>query len=699
MPFQSPEKMDMVGKIKQQLVNCIGYQGDELQKAREQAYNYYFQRPRGDEIPGRSSIVTGDLSSMVEGNLAQMTEPLASKRIAEYCAYDEQDEEQSQVESDCVNELVFNRQNGFIQVTSAIKSAMLLRNAVVKVWIDSRTHKQRVSKDNVDPMVINDLLERIQQQQSSKGVEVSVAVHKYDEKGKKFSATVTKTTKTFRAEAIAPENLLVPKNWDKHDFTDIQFLAERHVEPRSMLVERGFDKGLVKSCARFNNGKYQQMQNSRLPNGLTPFTMPIDSSQEEVEWYECYVRLDDGDGASELRCISVCGNIMLDDEPAETICYAAGAIIINPHSYVAISLHDKLKSSQDSGTALTRALMDNLNANNKNRTAHLDGIVEETDLTDGRINGSIRVKPGVGIMDVRQAITNFAVVDTSANILQNLESQRRTRSEMGGATLDMATGQMQMSDRMGSQGLDRAYSVMEQLASFMTKTIANTLIRSIYLIAHAILRTQWRGPICFKRGNQWIQQDPSKWQARDAVKVNLGASLGERARQSGVLEKVMAKQEALAAAGMEDVLVNAASYYRAVMAWVRVNDIPNPEQFFIDPRSQGSQDAFKRKALQGQQTQQKQDALMQQAVALEQVRAAITKYQTDVETQFKYYDATLTAQVEEAKLSVTGVIDFLKAKTDATKAKENDKSSTTSGGKKEVSAGDKKQPAVVADTD
>jgi len=67
---QSSETKDLVKKIQQQLINCIGYQGDELQKAREEAYNYYFQRPRGDEVEGRSSIVTGDLSSMVEGNLA-----------------------------------------------------------------------------------------------------------------------------------------------------------------------------------------------------------------------------------------------------------------------------------------------------------------------------------------------------------------------------------------------------------------------------------------------------------------------------------------------------------------------------------------------------------------------------------------------------------------------------------------------------
>lgn len=666
---QSQSKRDLAQKIKTQLLNCIGFEGDELQKAREDAYKYYFQRARGDEISGRSQIVTGDLSSMVEGNLAQMTEPLSSRRIAEYCAYSEEDEEQAQIESDCSNELIFNRQNGFIEITAAIKDAMLLRNAVTKVYIDERTFKKTIRKENVDPYAVNELVESIRQQQSSKGVEVIGDIHKFDVKNRKISVTVTKKTKKFAVEALAPENLLVPKTWNRHDFVGIPFLAERHVEPRSTLIERGHEKDTVDAIPKFNNATNNQTQTARLPFGLSQNTNPIDRSQDLVEWYECYVQMDDGDGASELQRIDIAGNLILAEEPAELIPYAPGVVFINPHSFIGIGLYDKLKSTQDTSTALTRALMDNLNTTSKNRVAYLDGVAEETDITDGRTNGGIRVRPGVGVSDVRQAITAFSVPDTSGNILQNLEHARRVRSEMGGATLDMATGQMQLSDRVGSQGLDRAYSVMEMLASFMTKTIANTLIRNMYLIAHETLRTQWQGPISFKRGNKWITQYPSKWQARESVKVNLGASLGERARQSNVLEKVMAKQEALAMNGMEGILVDATSYWKAFMAWMRINDLSNPEQFIIDPRSDTSLKAFNDKAVQSKLQKQKQDALMQQAVSMEQIRIALDKYKADQQTQFDYWSESIKAQIEEAKLSVQGVLDFVKAKATAEAAK------------------------------
>lgn len=635
----------LVQSLRSMLVNCIGYEGDELAVSRKQAYDYYFQRPRGDEVNGRSTIVTGDISSMVEADLAQMVEPLLNKRIAEFCSYDALDEEQANLESDCVQNMLFKQQNGFIEVTSAIKDALQIRNAIVKVYVDTRTHTKKIRRGNVEPEIVTELLDTIGK----------VDVHSYDASTKKLSATLTKVTKKFRVEALAPENFLYPKDWHRQDLDGIPFCAERHVEPRSALIERGFDKAKVAQLPRWNN-PYQTATDARLPRSITPQgVIPIDKSQESVEWYEAYVRMDDGEGASELRRISFSKEYILEDEPADVVCYATGICIINPHTFMGIALTDKLKWVQDSTTGLTRALMDNLNATNKNRTAHLDGVVEDSDLTDGRINGSIRVNPKL-VQDVRQAVTAFAVPDTSANILQNLDHFRRVRTESGGAALDMASGQMQLSDRVGSQGLDRAYSVMESLALFMTRVVANTLIRSMFLIAHETLRTQWDMPIKFKRGNKWVETNPSKWQVRESVEINLGKSMNERARESAILSQLLDRQAFLAANGMEEILVDVTTYHAAMNAWLRVNDIENPEKFTIDPRSDKAIAAMQRKQQQQSMQAQKQEAMLQQSLALEQVRVALGKYQTDVETQFKYYAEVLNAQIEEAKITAQTVV-------------------------------------------
>ncbi len=660
MVSETGPKAALAQSIRNLLVNCAGYMGDTLSESRKQAYDYYFQRPRGDELPGRSQIVTGDLSSMVEGNLAQMIDPLTRKRIAEFCAEDAEDEEQAALESDCISDLMFKRQNGFIEVTSSIKDAMLVRNGVLKVYIDERTHVSKIRRSNVKPEIITDVLAQIG----------DVEVHSYDPETGDLVATLTKTTRKFRVESIAPENFLLPKDWHRQDTEGLPFCAERHVETRATLIERGFPKDVVEGMTRYASPNIAT--DARLPQSLTPNPAgpTIDKSQELVEWYETYARVDDGTGASELRRICVTGGAntkILDDDDADVICYAIGVLIINPHTWVGISLHDKLKSTQDSSTALTRGLMDNLNAVNKNRTAHFDELVDADDLTDGRINGSIRVKPGV-VADVRQAITAFSTPDATANILANLQHFEKKRSEMAGASLDMATGQMQLSDRVGSQGLDRAYSVMEALCEFMTRMIAHTMIRSAYLIAHETLRTQWQGPISFKRGKEWLRTVPSDWPVREAVHINLGESLGERARISAVLREMMHVQADLAARGMEDVLVDMMAFYNAVCEWLRVNDVPNPERFILDPRTPKAQKALADRAKQRQAAQQKQEALMKEAIGLERIRTALQKYTSDQSTQLEYYKAVLNAQIEEAKLAVSGVLDYMKAKAQAATA-------------------------------
>jgi hypothetical protein len=596
-----------------------------------------------------------------------MVDPLINKRIADFCAYDAQDAEQVHLESECVNEMLFKRQNGFIEVTAAIKDALLVRNAVVKVYVDRRTYKTRMRRNNVAPIVLETVVEQVE---SAGG---KVAIHKYDRESGTLSLTVTKETKKFRVEALAPENFLVPKNWHRADLEDISFCAERHVEARSTLIERGFDRTLVDSLPKYAGTNLGA--DARWPRaiGNAPATNTIDKSQDQIEWYECYCKLMNEDGTAELRRVCVTGGAstkVLDngeDESVGMICYATGVAILNPHCFIGISLHDKLKDVQDSSTALTRALFDNLNNTNKNRTAHLTGVVDEDSLTDGRTNGSIGVNPAL-VQDVRQAITAFGVPDTSANILMNLQHIAKVRSEKGGATLDMATGNMQLNDRLGSQGLDRAYSVMEQLASFMTRTLANTLIRQMYLIAHEVLRTEWREPIQFRSGKEWIQVDPSKWRVRDSVTVNMGASPGERMRIAATLERLMDKQILLAQAGMEDILIDAQAFYNAVQEWLRISDIEVPERYVLDPNTDKAKQAFANKAAEQRRANQMRDQLMQQAVALEQVRVALDKYRSDQETAFKYYNAVLQAQIAEAQIATPAIVDLMKVKTEAANA-------------------------------
>lgn len=634
-------KEEILAEARTQLRLAAGWESDQTAVDRAKAIDAYFMRPRGDEGIGRSRVVSGDVSAMVDSNLAQMLDAFSSDDIAEFESYGAADEDQAQLESDTVSHFVMKAGNGFVELGKAIKNALLLRLGIVKVWVEETTSTDTRTFTGVTPEAIA-------------GFPPEAKILKFDPEAGTARTRVTKTQRKFRCEAISNANFLYNKDHDTHDLQDIAFCAERRVSTRSELIKLGFSKATVNALPPFHGTPANKPDEA----AARPHKMPVDlrgagEAQDSIEWYEAYMLIDgDGDGVSERHrvCFVAAGNDgLLSDDIVRLVPYACGVALVNPHQLVGVSDFDKLRQTWDLNTGLKRALMDNVNTTTKNRLAYLDGKVNVDDVSDGRSDGALRVKANVG--DVRTAVMPFQIPDTSANIRANIDAVNRERTELGGAALELATGQMQIGgDRMGSQGLDRAYSVMEQLCAMKTKNIAATLIRSVYLLAHAMLRENYTDPVPIKVGGRWAEPIPSKWQPRSGVEIKVGMSPGERSRRAATLMTMLKSQLELAGNGMDDVLVNVENFYKTLMDWARVSGVENPERYFVDPSSDGA-----RRAMQGKQQAAKQQSdmkqqLMTQAVLLERFGVMIEKYKADQETQFKYWKGVLDAEVEEAKI-------------------------------------------------
>src|SRR5690348_4029738 len=112
-------KDEILAHAREQLRLSAGWSGDTAATEREKALNAYFMRPRGDERVGRSRVVSGSISAMVDSNLAQMLEAFSSDDIGEFEALGAADEPQAQLESDVVTHLVMKGGNGFIELGKA----------------------------------------------------------------------------------------------------------------------------------------------------------------------------------------------------------------------------------------------------------------------------------------------------------------------------------------------------------------------------------------------------------------------------------------------------------------------------------------------------------------------------------------------------------------------------------------------------
>jgi hypothetical protein len=636
----------LLQKLKSELQWCAGHDGDELAEDRRRALDYYFQRPRGDEVPGRATVVSGDVSASVEASLAAMSEAFSGDRIAEFDPMGPEDAEQAELESDAVTHFVMGRGNGRHQLLAAIKDALLLRNGWVKAWVEEKTTVRTEEYENVTPEAVAELTTR---------PNVECKILEYTDAGY-LRLRCTYIDKLFRCEAVACENVLYPRNYDGVDFEAIQripFIAERHVDIRSDLYGM-FSREKVDELPKYTDDRNTSAI-ARNPRRNSALQHGVDKSSEPVEWFEAYAIVN-----GERLKVCFGHNTILKKRPEALVPYASGSPFIAPHRLTGISLWDKTRQIQDVNTPLQRALLDNVQATSKQKLAYLDGRVNVDDVSDGRVSGGIRVKATVA--RVTDAVMPFAVPDTSSGIQAAIEHQRRIRTEMAGSALDMQGGELQVSNQVGSMGLDRAFSVAEALSGHMAKNFAMTLVRSTFLIAHAQLREHFGEPINFKVMGRWQTAVPSEWVARESVTVRVGMSPGERSRRQAALDKLLQSQIQLAGLGMEDVLVNVEGFHALLLDWARVSDVPAPENYFIDPRTDEAQAAMQSKQQQAQDAQQQQQELVRQAVELEKLRTAFEKYRVDSQLQHDYWKEQLHSEIEEAKLAGSATVELLKAR-------------------------------------
>jgi len=137
----------------------------------------------------------------------------------------------------------------------------------------------------------------------------------------------------------------------------------------------------------------------------------------------------------------------------------------------------------------------------------------------------------------------------------------------------------------------------------------------------------------------------------------MGMTSAEKAQRIQALNAVVMQQETLAMGGGMGSLVDKAKLYNAMTDWLRANDLGQPEQYFVDPTSQEAQQAEQMQAQQMEQQQQQMRQMEQQMVQMQQ-QFELEKQANEL--RFKYYDANLDAEVEEAKITSSAIIDIKK---------------------------------------
>ncbi len=656
----------LIAMVMNEITQASGWDGDELSALRTDALGYYYgTRPRV-EGSGVSKVVSTDVADMIEAVVAQMMPALASDSVVEFSADNEEGVDQAQTESDIVNSVIMDQNRGFVMIQESIRDALLLRNGWIKVWLDDgeSIEVQRF------PGVPAAAVAQIESMANKVDREVEVVSEPDREDSDLFDVEVrvTQITQRLRVQSIDPTTMYWESEWDKQFVEGIRFLAERRFEPRTDLIQQGFSEIKVnrapagQSVTAENTdtlGRYRRPGGGS-GSGISPGSQDIsDSSMQEIEIFECYYRVDmDGDGIAEQRRIILAGGKeILANDVVDFVPYATGTPFLQPHQLNGLGVFDKLKNVQDIKTKALRNWLDNQAAVNKSRIAVDEKAVNLGDATDTRTGGVVRTKGSP-----HQAIMPFPVVDIGTSTLALLTYADKMRSEGSGASLDLQAAALQVAGDT-AHGVERQMGSREQLAAMMARTLAETMLRSTWLLTHKALRSWITGDLEVQSGGRFVSSNPAEWPERDRVNLKTGLSVGERAQRKQALAEVLQQQTQILTQGLNGQLTDLPSVYNALVDWTRAAMLDNGERYYVDPTSDPAKQAAQQSAQQGQQQQQFQ-MQMTQAIALgaqqvEQIKAAMDKYETDQDNQLAYFKAILDAAVEEMKLSIPNEVDDL----------------------------------------
>jgi hypothetical protein len=640
------------GILDSEIDNSIGFVETETTDDRAKAIKYYNREPYGNEVEGRSSIVTGEVAEVVDGALPQLLRIFTqSDELVRFSPKFPGDEEAARQATEYCNLVFFQDNDGVILMHDWFKDALLQKNGIVKYWWEDSEDpiKEKYKNLNAEELTMlfaDDEMELVSQDMKEISPEsfdpvsgmLIPATFSYDVVIKK-----KKEAGRVKVQNVPPEEFLISKR-DKNIRT-ARFVAHRVMMTRSDLVAAGYDKSIVDDLPSYSDLTYSQERLARFDRGEMPDeSQSLDFSMQEIEVFECYIRTDlDDDGMAELVKVTYAGmTTILDKEEVDHIPFASVCPIPMPHKFFGQSLADRAMDIQLIKSTITRQILDNLYLTNLPRMTAIDGQVNMDDLLTVAPNGIVRMKtPGAvqALTVPPTAAQSFPMLDYMDNVLQKRSGVTQTSQGLDPNILQNTTA--------------TAIAAMQQAGSgrleMVARIFADTGVRDLFTgIFHLLCKYQDKARVVRMRG-KYVSIDPREWKNNYDVSISVGLGTGNKDQQMAMAAMVLQKQEQiLQSQGYANPLVTVGQYRNTLGKMIEAAGYKDSNEFFkeISPELDA---------------QLSQPQPQQQAP----VDPAVQAYMAQTQAQIQGDQAKLQAQIQADQLKAQADIQLAREKASA----------------------------------
>ena len=579
---------ELSAQLDSEIQGATGYANTELSNQREEAMQYYLGEPFGNEIDGRSEIVTTDVRDTVEYIMPSLMRIFTThNNIAEFEPQGPEDEEIAQQATDYCN-YVFNRQNnGFKVLYDAFKDALISKTGIIKHYWEQKEDIHTETYTNLteieyQSILANDDYEVIEHTEmvvqkavvDDFGTLISPEVVEHDVKAKCY-----KGYGQVRVVSVPPEEFLVSRR--ATSLEDADFVCHRVKKSVSDLIKEGYDPNIVNDLPG-----YAQSEAELNEERLARFSYDDDSvppsegkgANKKVWIDECYIKIDyDGDGVAELRKITKGGQYILDNEEIDMIPFSAICPMPIPHKFYGMSIADTVKDIQLIKSTIMRNLLDNMYLTNNARYAVLAGQVELDDLLTSRPGGIVRMRSPNAVT----ALPTPQIQPYAFQMVQYLDNIREERSGVSKMTQGLNPDVLTSHVTSGavSAATESAMQRVELIARMFAETGVKDLFRNIYAL---IQRYEDRKKIFYLNG-KFIPIDVSKWKDKLNCTVNVGVGSGSQDTKMKTMSSIMQILSTLVQQGGMGTLVTPQNLYNAISEYIAQSGYKNTDQFISNP--------------------------------------------------------------------------------------------------------------------
>jgi hypothetical protein len=686
---------EILAAVEAEEKRALGWGDGELSQERETLLRYYNQEPYGNEVEGRSQIVTSEVADTVEWILPSLLKIFtASDKAVEFDPQGPEDIEAAEQATDSVN-YVFYRQNaGFVALYSFFKDALIQKNGYIKVFYEQTDKKRKeqyqgLTDDELAMLLQDESIEVVahtaypvapmmglEQEEAPEPGEVEENAQNPAMQLHDVVIQRTEKSGTVRVLPVPPEEILVSPDLNTVNVQDAPFFAHRTQKTISDLREMGYevddlggdDTFIENSGERLARRVYDEEE-------MYNHTDSTDPSMRRVWVTEAYIRLDvDGDGIAELKKVVKAGGKVLETDDAEVIPFASITPIIMTHRHMGKSVAELVADLQIIKSTILRQTLDNVyltNAPQRAVLASANGTVQ------ANLDDLLTVRPGGIVREYAPgAVRDLTVPFMGQAGLQMMEYMDTVRENRTGVTR-YNQGIDSNSLNKTASGITQIMTASQQRIELIARIFAETGVKQLFkLILHCLGKYHGRELIIRLKG-EFVAYDPRNWSTEMDLVVSVGLGTGNKDQQlMHLTQMAQAQAEAVKGGGLGKIvtlkniynvqakIAENAGFKDVESFWTDPETVP-PEQPKPDPEMQKveAQKALDQQKLQAQQEMnqaQLQNDQMKGAAQMQLERDKASQ-QMDLE-QFK---AQKAAELEQFKAEKAAELEAFKAQMQA----------------------------------